>query len=121
MKISDRCLFCGFRNQAENYFSLFDIFISPSRSEGFGLTLIEAVKNNVPLICSDINVFKELFNSDEVTFFKLDDRQSLSHALRTVEESGETKVIPALERVKKEYYSTCMAAKYFSLYRSLIV
>ena len=80
--ISDRCFFSGFCNNAKNYFHLFDIFIMPSRSEGFGLALIEAVQQKVPVICSDIEVFKELFNNDEVTFFRLDNKNSMIDALK---------------------------------------
>lgn len=118
LKISDRCLFCGFRSQAKKYFSLFDIFVSPSRSEGFGLALVEAVQQMVPVICSDLKVFKELFNSNEITFFKLDDKLSLIQALKTSEKNGKEKCKSAIESAKNKYSPELMAENYYKLYRS---
>ena len=75
----------------------------PSRSEGFGLALIEAVQQKIPVICSDIDVFKELFTDDEVTFFKLEDHGSLSEAVKTAIETGLKKTENAYERYPKNY------------------
>jgi glycosyltransferase involved in cell wall biosynthesis len=117
LKISDRCHFCGFRSNAVTYFKLFDLFIIPSRSEGFGLTLIEAVQQKVPVVCSDLGVFKELFSPDEVTFFKLDDRQSLIEALNVSVETCNIKVDLAYTRYINNYTDKLMAKHYYELYR----
>jgi L-malate glycosyltransferase len=119
MKFSDRCLFCGFRNNAVNLFKSFDLFVMPSRSEGFGISLIEAVQQKIPVVCSDIEVFKELFNSEEVTFFKLNDKEHLRSSLRSAIETGKSKVDYANSRYKNEYTSLIMAEKYFKLYLSV--
>lgn len=42
--------------------------VSPSLMEGFGLPIIEALSFNIPVIASDIPVYRELFN-DLVNFF----------------------------------------------------
>jgi glycosyltransferase involved in cell wall biosynthesis len=118
LKISDRCLFFGFRNNAKVYFRYFDFFIMPSRSEGFGLALIEAVQQKVPVICSDIDVFRELFASNEVTFFKLGDLNSLSNSMKTAIETGFTKTKTAYERFQSNYTALIMAKHYQSLYKS---
>ena len=119
LKISDRCLFSGFRSNAVNYFRYFDFFAMPSRSEGFGRALIEAVQQKVPVVCSDIEVFKELFNGDEAIFFKLDDKASLASALRQAEENGKSKVEMAYSRYKNEYSDMIVAKKYYELYQSV--
>ena len=36
------------------------VFIFPSIYEGFGLPLVEAMANDCPVICSNIDVFKEI-------------------------------------------------------------
>jgi L-malate glycosyltransferase len=118
LSIADRCFFCGFRSNAVNYFRYFDLFIVPSRSEGFGLALIEAVQQKVPVICSDISVFKELFNDDEVTFFKLDDRGSLLAAFRTAQDIGTSKINLAYSRYQSEYTAHLTAEKHLNLYIS---
>jgi L-malate glycosyltransferase len=118
LKITDRCLFCGFKSNAVKYFRFFDFFLVPSRSEGFGLTLIEAVQQRVPVICSDLEVFQELFNEDELTFFKLDDLTSLSKAIMTATETGTKKAELAYKRYLNIYTACLMAKHYFELYES---
>ena len=118
LNITDRCLFCGFRSNAVNYFRYFDFFIMPSRSEGFGLAMIEAVQQKIPVICSDLEVLKELFNTDEVIFFRLYDKASLASALRTAKETGNIKTELAYTRYKNEYTDRLMAKQYYELYQS---
>ncbi len=118
LNISDRILFCGYRSNAASYFRLFDFFIMPSRSEGFGLALVEAVQQKVPVICSDIEVFKELFTKEEVTFFKLEDIKSLVKALKESTDYGIGKVISANARYRKYYTNQNMAVSYYRLYQS---
>jgi glycosyltransferase involved in cell wall biosynthesis len=118
LKIADRCFFCGFRSNAVNYFRYFDFFVMPSRSEGFGRALIEAVQQKVNVICSDLAVFKELLNANEVTFFKLEDLDSLTEALKVAKETGDKKIDLAYARYKNEYTDRLMATKYYELYKS---
>jgi L-malate glycosyltransferase len=118
MDISDRCIFKGFKTNAVNYFRFFDIIIIPSRTEGFGLVLVEAVQQKVPVICSDIPVFRELFNEGEVTFFRSEDPDSLREAVKTSEKSGKSKTDCAYLRYKEKYTDELMAKRYLELYRS---
>ncbi len=41
-------------------YALSDVLILPSRSEGFGLPLLEAMAHRLPIVASDIPVFREL-------------------------------------------------------------
>ena len=36
------------------------VFVFPSIQEGFGLPLVEAMANDCPVICSNIDIFKEI-------------------------------------------------------------
>ncbi len=44
-------------------------YISPSLSEGFGLTLIEAASRGTLVLCSDIQVFREIIPAKAAIFF----------------------------------------------------
>jgi glycosyltransferase involved in cell wall biosynthesis len=118
LDISDRCEFCGFRSNAVVYFKYLDFFIMPSRSEGFGLALIEAVQQRIPVICSDIDVFRELFTGDEVTFFKSGNQADLYSAFRVASETGKIKTLNALTRYENNYTASSMAMHYYELYES---
>lgn len=55
--------------------------IQPSTSEGFGLTGIEAIACNTPLVASDIPVFHEVY-ADAAQYFAPHDPQSLATAIQ---------------------------------------
>ncbi|MEC9881406.1 glycosyltransferase family 1 protein [Escherichia marmotae] len=51
-------------------------FVFPSKYEGFGLPILEALDNKCPVIASDIPAFREFSNSN-ITYFKLGDKATL--------------------------------------------
>lgn len=55
--------------------------------EGFGLPIVEALQNGVPVFASDIPVFREI-GSKGIHFVDLDDPASLAGALRQHHQSG---------------------------------
>ena len=81
--VTNRCLFLGYQTNAYRYLRLYDIFAMTSRVEGFGLTLLEAAQYKKNIVCSNINIFRELFTDDDVTFFELDDIPSLANAIKS--------------------------------------
>jgi glycosyltransferase involved in cell wall biosynthesis len=61
----------------ENAFAL----IVPSKIEGFGLPILEAMSLRCPVIASEISVFHELFG-DNISYFDSEDRAALISAIR---------------------------------------
>jgi glycosyltransferase involved in cell wall biosynthesis len=78
---------------------------------------VEAVQQKVPVVCSDIPVFRELFNNEEVTFFNLDSTNSLAKALQTAKRAGRLKTELAHHKYKNRYTSRLMTQKYMELYQ----
>ena len=120
LNIEDRTFFCGFRPDASKYLKYFDLFFMPSRSEGFGLALVEAVQQKVPVICSDIPVFRELFNEHEVTFFNPDNNESIEHAYKEAISNGNEKIEAAYSKYMSNYTDQLMADRYYQVYESLV-
>ena len=63
------------------------IFIVPSRKEGFGLPLIEALASRGFVICSDIEVFRELvtdFDNSVIRMFESEDANDLGHCILNI-------------------------------------
>ena len=56
------------KKQAIYYFNNAFTYVFPSIDEGFGIPLIEAMRAHIPVICSDIKVFKEIWD-DSVVYF----------------------------------------------------
>lgn len=59
-------IYChGFTHDIRSVFSTIDILLVSSRHEGFGMTLLEAMKYATPVICYDIPVFREILGAGE--------------------------------------------------------
>ncbi len=119
--ISNRVLFLGAVVNAKLYMPLFDVFAMPSRSEGFGMSLVEAVSSKVPVICSSIPAFNAMFTSSEVSFFGLNNLESIDNAFKIATSSaGRKKVEMAYSKYLNQYHVNEMAVQYFRIYQKLI-
>lgn len=120
--VYERCLFVNFKNNINTYTELYDLYVMPSRSEGFGLALIEAISLDIPCICSRIPVFQELFNEDEIVFFELDNIEQLVFKIKFLEskENKQKLILNAKTKYLSSFTATKMTHNYISLYQSLI-
>ena len=118
--VQDRCLFLGPRANVQGYFRFLDVYAMTSRSEAFGLSLVEAVSAGVPVASSDIPSFRELFNETEVTFFELENIESLKRAILTAIAEKKEKTPRARLRFLHHYTAEKMAENYLALYEALI-
>jgi len=57
------------------------LMVYPSSFEGFGIPPMEALACEIPCICSDIPIFKEIYN-DKVDFFKEHDIDELAEKIK---------------------------------------
>ncbi|MFZ4798569.1 MAG: glycosyltransferase family 4 protein [Bacteroidia bacterium] len=120
LKVSDRIFFAGFRKNSTDYLPYFDIYIAPSRSEGVSLSLLEAVASKTPIVCSNIISFTELFDKDEISFFELDNIESLNDAITFSLENNSKLKEKAFEKYHNNYTETIMAQQYLKLYKNLL-
>lgn len=118
--ISDRVLFFPYVKSPYNYIPLFDVYAMPSLSEGFGLALVEAALTKAAIVCSDIEVFHEIFNEEQVSFFKLEDTESLSSAINFSVLAGDTKGFNAYNHAINFFSGGIMASNYIKLYQLLL-
>lgn len=119
LKVQDRFISLGAKPKGWEYAQAFDVFALPSYSEGFPLSLIEAIQLGVPVACSNIPVFREIFSTDEVCRFELNDADSLTNAVVQAYRQKDTFVTHALTRFEKEYSADTVATKYLELYTNI--
>lgn len=89
----------------KKYYAAFDLFVHPSLAEGFGIVLIEAMAAKVPILASNLEVFKEV-SGDTVTYFKKGDPEDLAEKIYQLNETNQvgSKLDQAYQRVA-EYYT----------------
>lgn len=118
--VYDRVIFFPYSKRPYNYIHLFDIYVMPSRSEGFGLALVEAALTKAAIVCSDIDVFKEIFDDTQATFFKLENINSLDFAVLESLRTKEIKGINAYKKAMDFFSGKIMGQNYLDFYFKLI-
>ena len=71
----------GHKNNPKNYLKIFNTFVFPSRWESFGLSLIEAMNEKLPIITSLNEGNKDWIKKHNVTLFNSDNENQLKKAL----------------------------------------
>lgn len=104
------------------YYKSADLCVFPSRIEGFGIVILEAMSSGVPIIASDIAAFREIITSGKNgILFKAGSSDSLSKAILALsQDSGLKRVISqAASKTVMKYSWENIADMYVSLYKSL--
>ena len=68
--LTDRVVFAGAHRDVERFYQAMDVFLFPSRYEGFGMAMIEAQASGLGCIASDVVAYETAVNRD-VKFLKL--------------------------------------------------
>ena len=76
-------VFTGSRSDVLDLINIFEVYVMPSRFEGFGLSLIEAICAGVPAVISDIPALTEVCDNGKYALsFRSGDAQDLADKLR---------------------------------------
>jgi 1,4-alpha-glucan branching enzyme len=74
------------------YYKSADIFVHPSRYEGFGITILEAMASGIPIVASSIGSFTEiLVNGQTALLFRREDPDDLAKALLSLAQDSALK------------------------------
>ena len=91
-KLEDKVILAGYvsKEEASILYKNARIYVFPSLDEGFGIPILEALSFSIPVICSDIDVFREI-GDDYVESFKVGDYISLSKKITSILKSKNLK------------------------------
>lgn len=117
--LQSRVIFMDFLKDPQDFMSQLDIFVMPSRNEGFGLTVLEATNVGVPVITSDLPIFKELFENMTVSF-QLNDTSTFSQAVDYLIKNKSTLSKQFRNNMAEKYAVEIMALKYEQVYLDVI-
>ncbi|PSW29341.1 hypothetical protein C9J21_19765 [Photobacterium phosphoreum] len=116
--LKNKVFFVNFEPEPLDYICSFDFFMMPSRNEGFGLTILESLSVSTPVICSNLDVFQELYQG--MVSFIDGDKFDLSLVLHTAMISKEVQLRCSSKRIKEEYSVDVMCNKLDRIYKSMI-
>lgn len=105
-----------------NYYAHAEALIYPSKFEGFGLPLVEAMASGIPILASDTRINREI--CDECAWYFPDEQVKLLATLMREALQGQLpnqrdKVSMGLQRAKKYTWYSC-AENTANVYRSLV-
>jgi glycosyltransferase involved in cell wall biosynthesis len=117
--VEDRVRITGYLgdDELEALWRLADCFAFPTRSEGFGLPLLEAMQRGVPVACSDIAVLREV-GGDVAHHFDPDDPASTAAAV-TAAMTDPAAVTRGPERAERFSWATSACGTYEAYERAL--
>jgi L-malate glycosyltransferase len=95
--ISDKVYFLGRRTDVPSILRSLDLYLYASKSDSFGISLVEAMYCGVPLLINDLPVFLELTsNGKYASIFKSSDTEDLTGKLLSLVGTGSS-----VEKAKK--------------------
>ena len=121
LELEAQILFIGKLDNIPEFLASLDIYIQPSVTEGFPLSVLEAMASSLPVICSDAGGMKDMIQNGKTgILFKSNDLNSLYKAVTEILSMSHDELIDlgrnAKNTVYKNYSIQESAIKYDSLY-----
>ncbi|MEZ5530389.1 MAG: glycosyltransferase [Porticoccaceae bacterium] len=88
LSISNRIIWLGWVPCAGRYLKAFDLFVSASEIEGFGLSVLEALVADLPVVCSRIPAHQEVLG-ESASYFEVGDIEGCASLLAGTPVAGQ--------------------------------
>lgn len=112
--------FLGHRAQAQDLMPAFDVLCLPSRWEGLGLVLVEAMLRRVPIVATRAGAIPEVLGEGQYgALCASDDAAGLAAALRAALTGDPERVARAEAHARRAYTVTRMVAETLAVYEAL--
>lgn len=119
-KVEDRVFFLGNREDGYRFMPYIDLFCIPSHSEGFPLAMLEAACYGKAILSSDLPVFKEVFDENEVVICRENDIESVSKGILKAMSNKEGYGQAAQKKFEKDYSPESFYENHLKIYKELL-
>jgi glycosyltransferase involved in cell wall biosynthesis len=106
----------GFRSDAKDLYQVFDLFVSPSRSEPFGRVIVEALDAGTPVIATDVQGPRDIARRYPLELVPSEDVAAMAEALRRAEARPRARIGVDLS----EFHIQAIAERLIDAYREVI-
>lgn len=104
--LAEKIIFLGQSSEVNSIMCMFDIFIFPSRSEGLGISLIEAQASGLICLASN-NIPRETHITELISYLKIDKKLWVNTILNTS--------FHTLSQINRPYYNNFLLNSLFSI------
>jgi putative colanic acid biosynthesis glycosyltransferase len=98
-----------------DYYRAADVFVSPSLDETFGLTIAEALGYGIDVICSDLDVYREVA-SEHAMYFQTGSARSLADTFARLRPAVSEIASARMRTIRDRFSTRRMALAYGTLY-----
>jgi glycosyltransferase involved in cell wall biosynthesis len=124
LDLEKNIMFVPLVNQVDDILSSFDIFVMPSRQEGLGLSVLEALSRGLPVVASDVGGLKSLIRHQQTGLLvPAEDPRALAQAvIELIRNPNKAKAYGSAGRifVKENFSLQTMIEKTISVYQEAI-
>ncbi len=121
---SNPFIFPGVRKDMPDIYSMMDIFILPSLTEGLPMVLLEAMASRIPVVATRVGAVPNVIEHNHSgVLIPHSDSQSIASALMDLlynREKAKDLANNGRKIVEQEYSSKSMAKKYIDVYKSIL-
>ncbi len=120
--LGDELLLAGDRRDVPSLLCAFDLYVVSSLSEGFSISILEAMSSGLPLVATAVGGNREILGEPENGLLvPADDSDALAGALERMRVNAALRATAARhnrDKILREYSMQTMLDRYLSLYRS---
>jgi len=121
-KLQERVLFLGYRSDVPALLKASDVCVQSSHYEGFGLSCVEAMASNIPVVASKVSGLSEIVGDYGVLFAPSNDVELADQLHRLLEDRAYYEEVRSkcLDRAN-DFTIEVMVTKYIREYKLLLV
>jgi L-malate glycosyltransferase len=123
LKLNDKVIFTGFRDDVLDVLSSLDIFLITSKTEGLGTSILDAFACGVPVVATQAGGIPELVTHEQTGLLApIKDSEELANQIKRLLENPSLKTrFIANAKIKLDLFSkTHTAAKTLAIYRGIV-